>query len=236
MDSDEFLNQTADAVLRSLKAKGYRLVNVASKVGSIKEKLREYLENFPVLSKDRKREITDSFFVLAMANGCDFRAQDVANYFHVNGHFKQDKAISLWLGLFFNHSTYCEGLWQMYLDCQEVNNDLVPIPEIISKIFHDPKNAGSQLMDYVDYRDRQLGAINAQLAKSGMKTLEQGDILKLIAWIVAAQSKNNDQEQIAAHLDTAIIKVHKDLRMGYNTLLWQILRDIYQAIDAVKDL
>ena len=67
-----------------------------------------------------------------MAQGFRLSAKLVSNTLAVKGRLNNRQAICLWLGLFFDQSSSCEGLWQMYVDCRSLaNGKPLSFPELV---------------------------------------------------------------------------------------------------------
>ena len=230
MDLDQLLDPVEAQFLRHLGARGYRQSDVKPILEQIVGQVRARFANSPLSARQLKRRVKDAFVTLLMAHGLHPGANEVANTLHVRGRLNDKEAICLWLGLFYDQSSYCEGLWQMVVDCQTEENVLpLDAPAIIKLVFKDPRGHGDD--EISDYCAEQRAAANRALCAADKEPLAEDDILELVAWIVATKLERRDPHSAAKTLNTVAIGVHNSLRRGYHTLLCELLKDVYQTIE-----
>lgn len=263
MTLDECLDQIENKILDDqtflydLIAKGHRLSEPPPPaIKRIREEVREQFANSPFSNRELKKRIDDVFLVLVTAEGFRLSAGILSNTLHTQSHISEDEAICLWLG------TFGEGLWQIYADCQAMAGATAPtFPTILTRIFGSLE-IGAQDEDHdlildplarelacfdreIDGQDifqrllqefwqKQRKEVNQALQSIGKSDIQADDTPKLIAWVLDTKQARTDADKAARELDRTTLRVYKCLRMGYNTLLREYLKDIYQVIDSVK--
>ncbi len=234
-DLDEYLDRVKDQVSRDLLAKGHRLSDVSSRVLNINDQVRTQFAGSPISNQQLSKEVTDTFITLVMADGFHLSAKLVSNTLAVKGQLNKSQAICLWLGLFFDQSSSCEGLWQTYVDYRSIGNGVpLEFPEFVSKVCGSVDATDEDvLQDLIpNYWEDQINLANQALRVAEKVALRQGDIPKLIAWILATKLDEKTPQAAIEDIGRTLVGVHNDLRRGYHTLLGKHLEDIYGVIDA----
>ena len=231
---DEFLDRVRDQVSRDLLAKGHRLSGIASQVSNINDQVRTQFAGSPSSNQQLSKDVTDAFITLVMAQGLRLSAKLVSNTLAVKGQLNNSQAICLWLGLFFDQSSSCEGLWQTYVDYRSIGNGApLELPEFVSQVCGclDATDE-DELQDLIpNYWEEQIDLANQALRVAEKVALRPSDIPKLIAWILATKLDQKTPQAAVEDLGRALVGVHNDLRRGYHTLLVKHLEDIYRVID-----
>ena len=232
---DEYLNRVKDQVSRDLLAKGHRLSDVSFRMSKVNDQVRTQFAGSPTSNQQLGKDVTDTFITLVMADGLRLSAKLVSNTLAVKGQLNNSQAICLWLGLFFDQSSSCEGLWQTYVDYRSIGNGApLEFPEFVSKVCGSIDATDEDvLQDLIpNYWEDQIDLANQALAVAEKVALVPSDIPKLIAWILATKLDEKTPQEAIEDLGRALVGVHNDLRRGYHTLLVKHLEDIYGIIDA----
>ncbi len=234
-DLDDNLDRVKDQVLRDLLAKGHRLHDINSRVSNVNDQVRTQFAGSPTSNQQLSKDVTDTFITLVMAHGLRLSAKLVSNTLAVKGQLNNSQAICLWLGLFFDQSGSCEGLWQTYVDYRSIGNGApLEFPEFVSKVcgYIDATDE-DVLQDLIpNYWEDQIDLANQALRVTEKVALRPSDIPKLIAWILATKLDEKTPQEAIEDIGRGLVGVHNDLRRGYHTLLGKHLEDIYMIIDA----
>ena len=233
-DLNEYLDRTKNQILRDLLAKGHRLSDVGSPVEQVNDEVRTQFAGSSVSNQQLGKDVADAFITLVIAQGFRLSAKLVSNTLAVKGRLNNKQAICLWLGLFYDQSISCEGLWQMYVDYRSLaEGPAFAFPKFISDECGDLDAADENLLQdrLLDYWEGHLEMANQALSAAGKAPIQPKDIPNFIAWIVATRLDQQSPQGAAEDLGRALIGVHNDLRRGYHTLLSQHLEDIYHHID-----
>ena len=234
-DLDEYLERVKDQVSRDLLAKGHRLSEVGSQISNIDDQIRTQFAGSPTSNQQLSKDVTDTFITLLMAQGVRLSAKLVSNTLAVKGQLNKSQAICLWLGLFFDQSSSCEGLWQTYVDYRSIGNGTpLEFPEFVSEVCGSIDATDEDvLQDLIpNYWQDQIDLANQALRVAEKVALRPSDITKLIAWILATKLDEKTPQAAIEDLGRTLVGVHNDLRRGYHTLLGKHLEDIYGVIDA----
>lgn len=204
----EHLITVSDRWKRVLVGRGYRLSDVAIVIASIEEEICRNLANCSLADTDLKVQVKGLYATILLAKGFHIPAEEVSNILHVRGHISEREAVCLWPGMLYDQSPSLEGMWQWYVDLRSIEHGRpIQLPEVVNRVFGSPEGRDYEICNYCE-----------QQLKLG---LENEDPLTLTAWALV-----KGLDGVHAPGD-----VHNSLRRGYYTLLSQILKDVYDAID-----
>ena len=143
---------------------------------------------------------------------------------HVGG-LNDEEAVCLWLGAFRQQTFGLAGLWQIYLDLEDL---AVPLPDIIREVF-DPQAEEGENQDYID---RILG----ESRQAGL-ALTDRDTSKVIAWALETDPRLRGRDpvvvaqELCGRKSRAVNAVDQNLLRAGNTLLDEFVRRVYGVID-----